>query len=153
MRTYWLPGEGGPSDLGGGERERERERESHDLWPLPCESALGLVAACGLDLPSLVACRDCRYQAPALYPRVAYAGLSGRGLPTAGRGLAHREELTTCFLHVDTEQRQQYIVRTLGQVGTTSTAVLLRSDVADPALGGEAVTAIRQIEQRDGIPG
>ena len=28
MRTYWLPGEGGPSDL---------ERESHDQWPLPCE--------------------------------------------------------------------------------------------------------------------
>jgi hypothetical protein len=68
-------------------------------------------------------------------------------------GLAHRDKLTTCFLHVDTEQRQQYIVRTLGHVGTTSTAVLLRSYVADPALGGEAVTAIRQIEQRDGIPG
>jgi hypothetical protein len=65
-------------------------------------------------------------------------------------GLAHRDKLPTRFHPVDTVQRQQYIVRTLGQVGTTATAMLLRSYVADPALGSEAVTAIRQIDQRDG---
>jgi Nuclease-related domain len=68
-------------------------------------------------------------------------------------GLAHRDELTTSFPHVNTDERQQYIVRTLGHVGRASTAVLLRDYLANPALAGEAVTAIRQIEQRDGTLG
>jgi hypothetical protein len=64
-------------------------------------------------------------------------------------GLAHRDELTSCFPRPDPPQRARYIMQTLGHVGTTTTAVLLRGYLADPELGSEAVTAIRRIEQRN----
>jgi hypothetical protein len=61
-------------------------------------------------------------------------------------GLVHREQLTSRFHYRDPQDRDRYIINTLGVVGSQNTAALLRGYLPDPDLGPAAVDALRRID-------
>jgi hypothetical protein len=70
--------------------------------------------------------------------------------------LVNRDSITSYFQQVHpplAAERDRYVVETLGLVGDTSTAVLLRRYAQDPALGEAAAAAVWKIERSRSLPG
>lgn len=63
-------------------------------------------------------------------------------------GLTNRDRLTSKFDFPDAQQRDRYIVTTLGRVGVASSAALLRAYVVDPEIGDAALASVRALENR-----
>jgi hypothetical protein len=63
-------------------------------------------------------------------------------------GLTHPQAISSAFRDGPDDRRDNYIIHTLGQVGTASTATLLRGYAIDPVRGEAAVAAVQSIEQR-----
>jgi hypothetical protein len=67
--------------------------------------------------------------------------------------LAHRDELTSCFLRRNSVEIVDYATRMLGSLGDEASAKLLRRFANDPAYGTSARAAVREIEARANASG
>jgi hypothetical protein len=128
---------------------RGNERELHDAGARCWPELLSSEAGAAVDVLYNVAHAHGTVQGATSTYKMLTEAFPDQVRELLAWGLAHPDMLIRTTRASARRDHQQFIIRELGRLGSRATSALLEPWVADPHLGDEAATAIRELRRHD----